>query len=399
LKTHANVPSQHYPNMSIPSSHIFFTYVSRSVTLGQYTRALAEGYSKRSTGVGQAEEDVFPCFEVTESASKVGRLSIVSLNQKGSGEFEASLSAMDGHLAILEDHGRRWRQRYGADTRRSAGGDARSGTDDKKKRTSKSWLPVFYSSSFAPVAWDEKTKQDPPDIRLIAMWSRTRACRNCAYIPLDEEVQAGWDVVGGENEVPGAIACPRCGSMIVPMLAIEEMSMEKALAFDIVAASSSDESTSDDPVVSDFAALPPQIGPTLSTVSDTDVHYVAYRSPSSVRLSLEQHVEEHGEEVLARDRLLQLDPEVGTKSFLHCSQTTFCSKSFTPIVLVSPDFTLPDILQLLVVLRAILTTTTATGNAVGWMQTIALHCLCGMGPHGSTQRVSERSHGSGTFAL
>jgi hypothetical protein len=307
---------------SYPSSHLSFVCDPRSVTLGQYTRALAEGYSKRSTGVGQAEEDVFPCFEVTESASKVGRLSIVSLNQKGSGEFEASLSAMDGHLAILEDHGRRWRQRYGADTRRSAGGDARSGTDDKKKRTSKSWLPVFYSSSFAPVAWDEKTKHDPPDIRLIAMWSRTRACRNCAYIPLDEEVQAGWDVVGGENEVPGAIACPRCGSMIVPMLAIEEMSIKKALAFDRAAATSSGESTSDncdDPVVADFAGLPPQIGPTLSTVSGTDVHYVAYRSPSSVRLSLEQHVEERGEEVLVRDLLLQLDPEVRTTT-LHDSR-------------------------------------------------------------------------------
>jgi rubredoxin len=283
------------------------------VTLGQYTRALAEGYSKRSTGVGQTEED-FPCFEVTESASKVGRLSIVSLNQKGSGEFEASLSAMDGYLAILEDHGRRWRQRYGADTRRSAG-EARSDTDDKKKRTSKSWLPVFYSSSFAPVSWGEKTKHDPQDIRLIAMWSRTRACRNCAYIPLEEEVQAGWDVVGGENEVPGAIACPRCGSMIVPMLGIEEISMEKALALDIVAHTGSSDCSDD--TVADFAGLPPQIGPTLSTGSGPDVHYVAYRSPSSIRLSLEQHVEEHGEEVLVRDRLLQLDPEVSTTCVHH----------------------------------------------------------------------------------
>lgn len=310
--------------------------------------------------MGQTDED-FPCFEVTESASKVGRLSIVSLNQKGSGEFEASLSAMDGHLAILEDHGRRWRQRYGADTRRSAG-DARSGTDDKKKRTSKSWLPVFYSSSFAPVSYDEKTKHDPQDIRLIAMWSRTRACRNCAYIPLEEEVQAGWDVDAKENEVPGAIACPRCGSMIVPMLAIEEMSMEKALAFDIAAAISPSESSDD--TVADFAGLPPQIGPILPTVSGTDVHYVAYRSPSSVRLSLEQHVEEHGDEVLVRDRLLQLDPEVST-AFMHHSQLVILyrlhrSCSFSLI------FTL-DILQFLVVLRKILITTTASRHTGGWM--------------------------------
>lgn len=294
---------------------LFLIRNSLSVTLGQYTRALAEGYSKRSTGTAQDED--FAGVEVTESASKVGRLSVVSLNQKGSGEFEASLCAMDGHLATLEDHGRRWRQRHGAEARRSAG-DNRSGTDEKKKRNTKSWLPVFYSSSFAPVAWDEKRKHEPQDLGLIAMWSRTRACRNCAYIPLEEEVQAGWDVVGGENELPGAVACPRCGSLIVPMLAIEEMSMEQALAINIDAATTPSESTDDR--VADFAELPPQIGPTLSTLPGSNVHYVAYRSPSSVRLSLEQHVEEHGEEILVRDRLQKLDPEV---SVLHFSKDKY----------------------------------------------------------------------------
>jgi hypothetical protein len=289
-----------------------------AVTLGQYTKALAEGYSKRSSGLVQ--EDDLGGVEVTESGSKSGRFSIVGSNQKGSIDFDACLSAMDGNLSILETQGRRWRHRSGAE-RTTAGqpGENASNIEAEQKRKrhlQKSWLPVVFSSSFAPTSSEELLADGLAGIRLTALWSRTRSCGSCGYIPFEEEVQAGWDAVG-ENEVPNAVACPRCGSLIVPMLGCREMTIEESLS-DSREAPVSMTGTGR---LADFGQLPPQMGPCIDPPNDNaNVTYVTYLSPVALRASLERYVEEHGEEVLVRERLKELDPEVFYNFWWYCAR-------------------------------------------------------------------------------
>jgi hypothetical protein len=73
-----------------------------AVTLGQYTRALAEGYSKRA--VGTADDDSGG-VEMTESTCLDLQAGPARKNR------EAILSVLDGSLANLEESGRRWRQK------------------------------------------------------------------------------------------------------------------------------------------------------------------------------------------------------------------------------------------------------------------------------------------------
>ena len=266
-----------------------------AVTLGQYTKALAEGYSKRSSGLDK-EEDLGG-VEVMDSGSRVGRYSFVSPSHRGSGGLEGTLNSLDPSLSVLEDHGRRWRHRSS-----TANGAKGQGGGDPKRGSSRPWLPVVFSSSFAPPT--SATSNRNEEMRLVSLWSRTQGCGSCCYIPLEEEMQAGWDVVGGENEVPGSVACPRCGNLIVPMLCYRELSLAKALKCEAPLASSCS--------LADFGELPPQISPLVDIADggDDSVSYVAYLSPSSLRVSLEQYVEEYGEEVLEREKLKELDPGV-----------------------------------------------------------------------------------------
>ena len=285
-----------------------------AVTLGQYTRAVAEGYSKRSSGLVQ--EDDYGGVEVTESASRVGRSSFASPSQKGSVDVDACLSAMDGNLSILETQGRRWRQRSGAERatdqfgRNAASADA----EEKKKRNQqKSWLPVVFSTSLAPGSSEDLETNGLACIRLIALWSRTTSCDSCGYIPLEEEVQAGWDVVG-ENEVPNAVACPRCGMLFVPRLGYQETTVEESIS---IGDGGSAPTTNAD-TVADFGQLPPQMGPSITSWNGAS--YVTYLSPASLRIALERYVEDYGEEVLARERMRELDPEVFYNFWWYCSR-------------------------------------------------------------------------------
>lgn len=284
-----------------------------AVTLGQYTKALAEGYSKRLSG--NVQDDDYG-VEVTESGRRIGRNG-VSNRHPIILDIESSLLNLDSSLTALETQGKRWRQRHGSERGISDdnGGDAFA--DSKAKRTNaKSWLPVVYSSSFLPnVA--EATSREANVVKLVAIWSRTRSCTNCSYIPLEEEIQAGWDIVGGENEIPGAVACPRCNSLIVPMLGYREMSVNEAVGINPV------QLTTDTfpELFADFSQLPPQMGPTIVTPkTDEGVCYVTYINPSTLRISLEQYVEEYGEDVLERDRLKQLDPEVFYNFWWYCAR-------------------------------------------------------------------------------
>jgi hypothetical protein len=291
-----------------------------AVTLGQYTRALAEGYSKRQDVIPQ--DDDFDSIEVTESSSRIGARADSS-TVKSSKEKEASLAALDTNLATLESHGRRWRQRLNSQLN-----NENDELERKNRMTNKSWSPIVFSTSFVPSTSDNKEGTD--EVKLIAMWSRTRGCSNCMYIPLEEEIMAGWDVVGGENEIPGAVACPRCGALIIPMLGYRELTIEEALAI------GSSVDTNLDCSVADFGALPPQVRPTVDEEGD-DVSYVAYVSPASLRLALEHYVEEYGEEVLVRDRLKTLDSEIFYNFWWQCARFSLP----LPLPITSIDDTFP----------------------------------------------------------
>jgi len=281
-----------------------------AVTLGQYTKALAEGYSKRSTGTMQ--EDEYPGVEVTESGSKVGRYSLSGTSQRKSFEFLTALEGLDPTLEDLEFQGKRWRHKQNGE---------KEATETKKRRnTPKPWLPVVYSTSFAMVSPEsDNLEERSGDVRLLAIWSRTRGCSNCGYIPLEEEIQAGWDVIGGEHEIPGSVACSRCDSLVVPMLAYKDMSVEEARNLE-TGHSSTEQYSASDPIA-DFGVLPPQIGPLIKApVTDDGVRFVTYISPWSLRKAMEQYVEEFGEEVLQRDRLKELDPEVFYNLWWYCAR-------------------------------------------------------------------------------
>ncbi|GAX24917.1 hypothetical protein FisN_2Lh192 [Fistulifera solaris] len=258
-----------------------------AVTLGQYTKALAEGYSKRS--INNEKEDDFLGVEVTESGSKIGRVSF------GTQEHRATLDieALDRTLLHLEDHGRRWRQRGTAENPKSSNDEA----DKRKQSGGRSWLPVNYSTSFAPLS-NSRELEDDGEFRFVALWSRTRGCTNCSYIPLEEEVQAGWDIVGGEDEIPGSIACPQCRTMLLPMLGYKEITFAQAKQLETPINQPSP------PYIADFQDIPPQLSPSVQSHHDDDgVSYVAYISPATLRLSLENYIEDHGEDVLHRERI------------------------------------------------------------------------------------------------
>jgi hypothetical protein len=156
-----------------------------AVTLGQYTKALAEGYSKQSS-MGTADEDLGG-VEVTESASRDLR---VGMSLRGNVDAEAALSALDGNLANLEDSGRRWRQKNNPDKDSGQAPDEPSSTQDpktanyeqqKKRSSSKPWLPVVFASSFLPTRQEESSSSttsslSKDSVRLLAMWSRTKSC-------------------------------------------------------------------------------------------------------------------------------------------------------------------------------------------------------------------------------
>ena len=299
-----------------------------AVTLGQYTRALAEGYSKRSFGM---PDDHHSGVEVTVSASNDGRIEV---SGKELIDAEALMNAFDGNLAVLEDSGRRWRQRHthgretpgqrrlsAANDDKSVGtassGTPRAGTTDPSQRPErrsgqKSWLPVTISSSFVPSV--QKAFNDNGGIgietRVVAIWSRTRACESCAYVPLDEEIQSGWDIVGGKSDVVHTVACPRCGSLFLPMLRYKELSLNEAL----------------EPPISDAShetaeGLPRQI--VSHGFADDDAEstgFVTYLDPVTLRTSLERYVQEEGEGSLDRDELRERDPGLFYNFWFYCAR-------------------------------------------------------------------------------
>lgn len=243
-----------------------------AVTLGQYTKALAEGYSKRSSNEGEYG------VEVSASGSKIG----MGLEEQ-SVDLTTRLHDLDASLSDLETHGKRWRQKY-------------ADSDEGRKRTSKPWLPVTVSSSFEP------NGNDSTEIHLIAIWSRTCSCSECGYVPLEEEIQAGWEE-SDDSRMTQAVPCPRCETLLVPMLGYRELKVVEALA-------------SSEPK----EGLPPQLQNTIDISADQNVRLIPYMNPSVLRRALESLIEEHGEEVLERDRLRNLDHEIFFNLWWYCAR-------------------------------------------------------------------------------
>jgi hypothetical protein len=285
-----------------------------AVTLGQYTKALAEGYSKRLTENYQGK-DLDHGIEVT---SLKGRDDVVTTQQNYLDlQLEISLNKLDTSLYALEYHGRRWRQRSAfAERGMSTDNGDDAGIEAKMKRIdSRVWQPAVYSTSFIPYSLERSSQHQ--GVRLIAIWSRTQCCTNCSYVPLEEEVQAGWDSLNGKNDVPGAIACPRCDAPLIPRLGFREMAIDDALNID----PKSTQSNLFSEPGADFQELPPQIGSIIETpVAEDGVCYVTYISPAILREALEHYVEDYGDGIFDRDQLKELDPEIFINFWWYCTR-------------------------------------------------------------------------------
>ena len=275
-----------------------------AVTLGQYTRALAEGYSKRA--VGTADDDT---GEVETAESTCMDL------QAGHGRksLEATLNVLDRNLATLEESGRRWRQKTKSDKvndtiiEDKASFDMKTSDRQKKRNSNRSWLPVKLSTSFVETNTEDLTRNDDfqnaNKVELTAIWSRTVACKECGYIPFEEEIQGGWDSIkGGEHDFPGAVSCARCGFLLTPKLAYKNMSLHDAL---------------NSPQETD--GLPPQIRPDIDPNDGTET-VVTYICPSSLRDSLERVVDEHGESILDREKLREKYPDIFYNLWWFCAR-------------------------------------------------------------------------------
>lgn len=163
---------------------------------------------------------------------------------------------------------------------------------------------------------------------LVALWSRAATCDSCQYTPLDEEVQSGWDIIHSVTERSPSIACPRCGSMISPLIGFEHFEMKEALDSPDARNHSLDDGVLNSSRASTTDELPPQLEGRIRGgqscgfgINQTaNKGFVTYFSPYRLRLMLEQLLEEYGEEALTRDRLLALEPQVFYNLWWYCAR-------------------------------------------------------------------------------
>jgi len=258
-----------------------------AVTLGQYTKALAEGYSKRSVGAeGQANN------EQTKPVNSIGHGS-PQLDKSNMKFTDLVLHSLDPSLKMLEEFGRTWRQK------------SSKRKEDSKRQAIHNWLPTATTASVVPGNY---SLQSPI---LVSLWSRTTACPSCRYIPLEEETQAGWESTMG-RQVLHSIDCPRCGAGFVPMLGIREMTVKDALEYE-------QHHTDVSESVADFQYMPPQIRPYIDE-ADGISKFVVYMNPIALRVALEEYIDEVGEESLHRDSLRQSDPDVFYNLMWFCAR-------------------------------------------------------------------------------
>lgn len=287
--------------------------VPSSVTLGQYTSAIAEGFRKRNTGGNPLHDE--------------------TLN------VDAQLNDLDDFISVVEGVGKSFARR----SRATAEGEKivndfanmhsenvsesklesqslkQGGSEQLKKN--RYWKPVSTSSSFVPVSsilqstacssmHDINGLLDKSDFKFVALWSRTSSCASCGYSALDEEIQASWD--RKPHDYIGSVPCPKCSAPISPMLGYQILSLEEALRAHSYA---------------NAQDLPPQLKK-LPTENKTYVDegtkgFAPYLNPFVLRTLLERCVEEKGEEILDRDALRSFEPRVFWNFWWYCSRFSF----------------------------------------------------------------------------
>ena len=313
----------------------------------QYTRAIAEGFSKRSSGISDSSVVESNGADATTTSTTVK--DDIFLGPLGNKDLITMLN-LDRNITELEDSGRRWRHKR--DKRRSGDKEIeqnideehmpQSGTQDisskkiqYKRKQHKPWLPVSCSSSFSPHFDMSEFKGDFSDLvtsfKFFALWSRSTTCRKCDHVLMDEEIQAGWDEGGEDDDALDAIKCPCCSSELHPTIGYDEMTIDKVTGK--VVSISSIISNNDSPMEIDPSStvkthdatckdLPPQIGrKVLNNGADEQAfELVPYLSPSRMRIALEMLIEENGEDILERERLRQLDPTVFFNLWWFCAR-------------------------------------------------------------------------------
>ncbi len=319
-----------------------------AVTLGQYTRAIAEGFSKRSCG-NASSSIVEQCSGDEELIGAMDILDAVS-----------PFDFLDSNLVELEESGKRWRSNRDTKNREKMDDDGIEISDKnadaqiessqtrrknhnhgrKRRRQHMSWSPVTCSSSFSP-HWKPQRPPDESfdllnDFRFIALWSRTTICPSCLHTLLDEEIQAGWDEANSETEISNEIRCPCCGTMVQPKIGYNEMSIERVHLQSIHLSTPSSRSTNVNEKKGSNAFdedLPPQLQSTVETHDENDGSgTVLYLNPSRMRKLLEEIVEESGEEALERETLRYLSPVVFFNLWWYC-----CRFSLPLPLAVSPE--------------------------------------------------------------
>jgi hypothetical protein len=298
-----------------------------ALTLGQYTRAIAEGYSNR-------------CADANGEADKL-RADVVTLptaRYLQSNSFDLEL--LDTNLSMLEESGMRWKSRGGGNTsspsrgarhRISQSKTFESVASQRTSKTKRQWHPVHCSSSFFRMKSDDGNNSIKKDnnVRLVALWSRTTCCKSCSYIPLDEEIQSGWDVTRQHDNADApdwSVPCPRCDALMVPFIGYKEMGTEDFAA------------KTENPEASGYNShLPPQLESRIIDGNAPPIPdgggggreeeelvqssgFVPYLSPMKLRLLLEQLVAEFGEEILDRDRLREMNPQALFNLWWYCAR-------------------------------------------------------------------------------
>lgn len=301
-----------------------------AVTLGQYTKAIAEGYSHVKV----------------DDSTKVGMQVVIS-SHKHSKQVYFSLDVLDSNLLTLEESGLKWKSgnsplvKTDLPTPQSNNIPTQVVEEDltvtispsktfdtantqRSMKSKRSWLPVSCSSSFLPNSKLDNHPGRLDRIRLFALWSRTAACKACTYIPLDEEIQSGWDVMQTKLEIVDTVACPRCAESITPLICYKEMTVNEiiesestTIGHDNLSSQVADLNDSGISEDTDLQDVPPQLesiiknGPASDSRTEQDQPgCVAYLSPLNLRITLEGLVLEYGEAILERGRLRMVNPEV-----------------------------------------------------------------------------------------
>jgi hypothetical protein len=311
-----------------------------AVTLGQYTRAIAEGYSKQSTGNTNSIISDFMGYPGSPLNADNSEEKFLNL------QVPNTLDFLDGSLVELDEVGSHWRQ--GRDARRKEVANMKSETDTHdqstqprvqhtKRRTDKEWIPVSGSSSFSP-HWKPPKSFDETfdlcrDFRFIALWSRATACGKCNHVLLDEEIQAGWDddSSDGIDESLNEIKCPCCTTLVKPRIGYVEMPPHTPDVAKSRMGTKADLTNEHLP-----AQVQNKLSSDQSEANDERLGYVPYVSPSKMRSLLENIIEDFGEDILEREKLRYLNPTI------FFNLWWFCCRFSLPFPLVISNDSLDD---------------------------------------------------------